>query len=98
MDAPLTRPFDLGPPSAARLVASERGERDGGTEAYRRRVATPDYFFFAVRFAGFFAAFFAAGFFVAAFFVALANVLLLSMHEPNRLARHFSPTWTLTTR
>jgi len=90
-------PFDLGPPSAVRLVTDERGERDGGTEAYRRLVATPDYFFFAVRFAGFFAAFFAAGFFVA-FLVALANVLLLSMHEPNRLGRHSSPTWTLTTR
>ena len=88
----------MGPPSAARSLTDEGEERDGGTEAYRRYAATSDYFFFAVRFAGFFAAFFAAGFFAAAFFIALANVLLLSMHEPNRLGRHSSPTCKLTTR
>ncbi|MEJ0097238.1 MAG: hypothetical protein WDM84_04015 [Bauldia sp.] len=55
--------------------------------------ATISYFFLATVFffaAGFFAAGFfaaAAGFFFAVLRTALANVVLLSMLEPNRLAR-----------
>ncbi len=68
--------------------------------AERKRVAeaTRSYFFFAAFFAGFFAAFFTAGFFFAAFFTALANVVLLSVIEPNRLDPHSIPTCALTAR
>jgi hypothetical protein len=74
----------LGPPSAARLLARE--DRDGERKRVAEATTKAGYFFFAF-FAGFLATFF-AGFFAAAFFTAfLANVVLLSVHEPNRLRR-----------
>jgi hypothetical protein len=83
----------LGRPSAARLSL----EKSATAERKRVAEATRSYFLFAAFFAGFFAAFF-AGFFFAAFFTALAKVVLLSVHEPNRLDPHSIPTCALTAR
>jgi hypothetical protein len=84
----------LGRPSAARLSL----EKSAAAERKRVAEATRSYFFFAVFFAGFLAAFFAGFFFAAVFFTALAKVILLSVHEPNRLDPHSIPTCALTAR